>query len=168
MKFQSKFLQPRIMYHATDKTRVEAILRDGLKINSEVNFTEAGTWAHEKYGCNPIYLSIKPDAYHDETSVLLKVNVSGLKLAGDLPGLAGNHGFMVEPDAMYLDPEYGHEDDDEEVDVDDEFYLEYEALVEPGTWEANYAIQLTQTAACLQDIPAARIAAIAAASRSAK
>lgn len=138
----------KFMYHRTHKSRVDDILRDGLKINSGINLTQAGTWAHEYYDCNPVYVSIKPDAYsHAKESVLLKVNVESLVLVADLPGLAGTGGY-VDDDSMYFEERGG-----QFIGME----IPYEDLLEPDTWECQYAIKYTGSAACLQDISPDRI-----------
>jgi hypothetical protein len=143
------------MYHRTHQSRVETILKDGLKINSEKNLTEAGAWATDVYGCNPIYLSVKPDTYNKaEDSVLLKVDVTGLELVADLPGLVDEGGYLSN-DGMYFEPGTGKMFS--AADEDDEYEVEYEDLLAPSSWECKKAIELTQSAACLQDIPPERI-----------
>ena len=161
MRFQAKFTAAA-MYHRTLPERVESILRDGLKLNSEKHLTEGGVWAHEYYGCNPIFLSYDPNEYKVDGSALLKVDVSGLALVADLPGLSCS-GFLVEEDGMV---EYDEEDDefDEEGNLtnEDRPYEEFsfEELVDPEEWAVEYAIQRTRTAAVLQDIEPSRITVV--------
>jgi hypothetical protein len=165
MRFQSKLLKAssQFMYHRTHPDRVEAILRDGLKLNSEVHLTQAGSWSHRYYGCNPIYLSQQPDEYKVDGSALLKVDVAGLPLVADLPGIV-SAGFLVEEDGMY---EY--DEDDDEFDDDGELLngdreqesFGYEELVDPDSWEVEEAMKLTRTCAVLQDIEPSRITRLA-------
>jgi GNAT superfamily N-acetyltransferase len=151
-KTASAALKRIIMYHRTHKSRVEAILRDGLKINSEMNLTQAGVWAHRLYGCNPVYLSMEPDKYERaEASVLLKVDVTGLEVVADLPGLVSEGAYTGDTsnDGMYFEEGGGSFEGMEDIS--------YEDLLTPGTWECDSAIDLTKTAACLDNIPASRI-----------
>ncbi len=110
-------------------------------------------WAQKLYKCNPIFLSVKPDAYKVDGSVLLKVDVAGLPLVADLPSLVGV-GYMLEHDGMYLDDEMVSENNEEMG----EGLLTYQTLLDPESGEAKFAIQTTESAACLQDIEPRRIA----------
>lgn len=162
MRFKSKLLtaSSQFMYHRTHPDRVAAIQREGLKINSEIHLTQAGDWAHRYYGCNPVYLSLQPDEYKVDGSVLLKVDVAGLPLVADLPGIVGTGRFLLESDGLY---EYDENDDEFDEDGEllngdrEDLAFGYEELLDPDSWEVEEAMKRTRTCAVLQDIEPSRI-----------
>ncbi|MBD3227003.1 MAG: hypothetical protein GF329_02360, partial [Candidatus Lokiarchaeota archaeon] len=134
---------PNIMFHNTSERNLSIIIENGLKVNSEQNLTVAGSWAHKIYGLNPIYLSLDSKMYN--IGVTLQVNVSGLNLAPDLPGLVDKGAYLTE-DGMYW------EENEEPLPLkqfltDGEIY--FQDLL---TIAKEPAILTTRTAACLEDI----------------
>ena len=136
------------MYHRSHKSRAESILRNGLNINSELNLTNAGEWAVTIYGCNPVYLSANRNAYTFADSILVRVDVSGLPLVADLPGLV-DKGAYVEENGLYLERGSGP--------LSREQLIGFENLLDPTTWQCVSAKQLTRSAASLHCIPANRL-----------
>lgn len=85
--------------HYTNETNLESIKEHGLRVNSDSNLTEGGSWANQIYTMRPIYLCLhENEGYQSECGVLLEV-VSDQKMVADLPGL-------VDLGAMYRIPSY--------------------------------------------------------------
>jgi len=136
------------MYHRSHSSRAESILRNGLNINSEQNLTEAGEWAVDVYGCNPVYLSANRNAYTFADSILVRVDVSDLPLVADLPGLV-DKGAYVEDGGLYW--ERGRSP------LKREPFVDFESLLDPSTWQCAAAKELSRSAASLHNIPDSRI-----------
>jgi hypothetical protein len=112
-------------------------------------------------GITPIFLSREPGRYHN--GVVLKVNVSGLGLVADMPGLVDFDGRLTE-DSIYWDEEETPEelwdlmDPDTGESVNGE--LSFDLLREPNNDISRAAIAITDTAAVMQTIGPERIEAM--------
>jgi serine/threonine protein kinase len=136
-------------YHTTSRKNLPSILREGLKINKPANYSQASsTYMKDVYGMVPVFLSKKSTPYDgDDDAVVLAVDVSGLSLAADIPSLA-DKGAYVEEDHIWF--EEAPDGLDEEITFDD--------LINGP--EAEAAINLTGTAAVLQDVEPSRISVL--------
>lgn len=150
------------MYHTTNPKNVPSILSKGLKINP--GFDKGGKsrgskddMEDEYDGVQPIFLSKEPGHYRN--GEVLKVDVDGLPLVADIPGLADFGGEFTDH-SVYWDEESTPEElwdlADPETGESVNGELEYEDLREPGPI-ANAAIDITKTAAVLEDIDPTRI-----------
>jgi len=150
-----------IWYHTTSRENAEKILREGLRINPSGKGKSRASlqWMPEAYGgITPIFISRKPGRYVN--GVILKVDVSGLDLVADIPGLVDFDGRLTDhsiywdeeetPEIIWdlMDPETGESVNGE---------LEFEWLREPGNDISRAAIELTGTAAVMEDIEPSRI-----------
>lgn len=134
-------INPVRWYHRTTSDRVDAIQKNGLKIDSNTNLTISGDWSFEIYGCRPIFLSNLHDMFYKEhASVLFEVNIVGLPLVEDLPSLvdAGAY-YDIDDWSMWF------HNSKSEMNFDD--------LLNPQSRICRQAIRRTKTAACLTDIP---------------
>lgn len=150
-----------IWYHTTSRENAENILRGGLRINPSGKGKSRASlqWMPEAYGgITPIFLSRKPGRYSN--GVILKVDVSGLDLVADIPGLVDFDGRLTDH-SIYWDEEETPEiiwdlmDPGTEESVNGE--LEFEWLREPDNDISRAAIELTGTAAVMQNIDPSRI-----------
>jgi hypothetical protein len=150
-----------VWYHITDASRADSVEESGLLTGQEVCLTlEGGTWALKYYGGCPVYLSQSPYFTKEEASewgmeevALFEVNVSGLRLMADLQGLVGASGQITDEGTIWW----------KEADEP----IELEGLLEDGEAEIlnfldndsyiNAAVEITKTAAVMQDIPPERI-----------
>jgi len=151
-------------YHTTSPENAKLILQGGLRINPPGEGKSRGSldWMREAYGgITPIFLSRKPGRYHN--GVVLRVDVSGLDLVADIPGLVDFGGRLTE-DSIYWDEEETPEelwdlmDPDTEESVNGE--LSFEWLIEPNNALSRAAIGITDTAAVMEDIGPERIEAM--------
>jgi len=146
----------QIMYHNTPANLIPQILQQGLKINSPYVKSQASQWfIPEAYETRPIFLSLTPNLFKEEGDVTLSVDITGLPLVADIPSLT-HYG------AHYSDAKEGIWFEEgktpaalQEYDYDGTLY--YEDLLDPNFSLAQTCIQLTKSAACLQDIPPQRI-----------
>lgn len=150
------------MYHTTDPKNVPSILSKGLKINP--GFDKGGKsrgskdYMEDAYdGIQPIFLSKEPGRYH--SGEILKVDVDGLPLVADIPGLVDFGGELTDH-SVYWDEESTPEElwdlTDPETGESVNGELEYEDLREPGPI-ADAAIDVTNTAAIMRDIEPSKI-----------
>ena len=146
-------------YHYTNEDNLGTIKDQGLQINSDTHLTEGGTWADKAYGLRPIYLCLQENiGYQEECDVVLQIN-NDPEIVADLPGLVDMGAFFD------LDVHNGYSfwEDDKKIPVellsyhDDEYGIDVADLLTPGHPVANAAISVTQTAACLKNIPAEQI-----------
>ena len=151
-------------YHTTSPENAKLILQGGLRINPSGKGKSRASldWMPKAYGgITPIFLSRKPGRYHN--GVVLKVDVSGLDLVADIPGLVDFDGRLTE-DSIYWDEEETPEnlwdlmDPDTEESVNGE--LSFEWLREPNNDISRAAIAITDTAAVIQNIGPERIEAM--------
>lgn len=145
---------PSFWYHTTSKKNLEAIARDGLKVNSLPNYSMSSLeYMGDIYGMVPIFLakSSKPYDGDDEDSVVLKVDIQGLRLLPDVPTLASHFGAYIEEDHIWFEsddrraPRWGRREE----------FISFEDLLEGDFRES--AIRTTGTCAVTQDIPPDRI-----------
>ena len=141
------------MYHATNKKFVQQIMKEGLKVGKSGGHTyDGGQWAFSVYGKRPIYLSAKPNKY---PGAIIKVDVTDLPLIADLQSIydtgayyCTNHDgemwWKNTPDIM------------SDV-IDQDGYIYFDDLLDPEHHVASAAIQLTSTAAVLEDIQPCRL-----------
>ena len=148
---KESLINEQTMWHSTAPENVEAILSQGLQTGRESANTIAGAWADEFYGTRPIYLSVQKGKYEGQP---LAVNVSGLGLVADLPTLVDT-GAYQEEEGMYWDE--GSEPAQMMDIVDEDGMVYFDELLSPGSDAAQAAIDLTGTAAVVQDIPSKSI-----------
>lgn len=145
-----------IWYHTTSPQAVNEIEKSGLKINSKFNKSQASqSYVNEMYGMNPIYVSKEQGKY--KNGVVLGVDVTGLDLVTDIPTLISDYGAMLGEDLTHV---WFDEDNTpfEMFDwVDGNGALYFDDLLNPNSAVAKAMIELTGTAAVMQDIPADRI-----------
>ena len=149
---KESLISEQVMWHSTAPENVEAILSQGLQTGRESANTIAGSWADEFYGTRPIYLSVQKGKYEGQP---LAVNVSDLGLVADLPTLVDT-GAYQEEEGMYWDE--GSEPDQMIDIVDEDGMVYFDDLLSPGSAAAQAAIDVTGTAAVVQDIPSKSIA----------
>lgn len=151
------------MYHTTDPKNVPSILSKGLKINP--GFDQGGKsigsveMIDAQYnGVQPIFLSKEPGAY--KGGKILKVDIDGLPLVADIPGLVDFGGELTDHSVYWDDmsvPEEIRDLEDPETGEPLNGELEYEYLREPNNDISNTAINLTGTGAVPEDIDPTRI-----------
>jgi len=146
-----RMLKEEVAYHSTDPKNVPRIQQDGLLTGQESAHTTGGAWADEHYGTRPIYISMQKGKYEGQP---LALDVSGLEVVADLPGLV-DAGAMIEEEGLYWD--LGEEPQGLEGLVDDDGMIYFEDLVDPSHPASQFAIELTGTAAVLENIPPDRI-----------
>jgi hypothetical protein len=144
-------LKEEVAYHSTDPKNVPRIQQDGLLTGQESAHTTGGAWADEHYGTRPIYVSMQKGKYEGQP---LAIDVSDLEVVADLPGLV-DAGAMIEEEGLYW--EEGYEPQGLESLVDEDGMIYFEDLVDPSHPASQFAIELTGTAAVLENIPPDRI-----------
>ena len=148
---KARLIEGQLMYHSTDPKNVGSIQQDGLLVGRESAQTLGGAWADEFYGTRPIYLSIEKGKY---AGTPLAVETSGLALVADLPSLVDT-GAYQEEEGMYWDE--GSEPAQMIDIVDEDGMVYFDELLSPGSAAAEAAIEITGTAAVLENIPPNRI-----------
>lgn len=145
-------------FHVTRPERVEKILREGLKLGSERNLTDAGEWADRVYGNRPVYLAREPWI---SGGVVFEVDASGFAVTADLPSLVSDaHAYLDETSGeVELWWEEG-EEPDELLPYLFSGSIAAQLLVQDPEL-AQAAISVTGTAACLQSIPPERLRILA-------
>jgi hypothetical protein len=145
-----------IWYHTTSQSSVEHILKYGLKVNSNFNKSQASQgYVNNIYGINPIYVSKEQGLY--KNGVVLSVDVSGYGLVTDIPTLMASYGAHLSEDYESIWFEEDHTPFEMFDWVDGNGALYFDDLLNPNTPVTKAMIELTKTAAILQDIPADRI-----------
>ena len=139
------------MYHSTDSKNVGSIQQDGLAVGRESSHTLGGSWADSYYGIRPIYLSVEKGKY---AGTPLTVDTSGLALVADLPSLVDTGAYQGE-EGMYWDE--GSEPAQMRDIVDEDGMVYFDDLLSPGSAASEAAIEITGTAAVLENIPPNRI-----------
>lgn len=140
-----EMLSYNIMYHRTSSDKIDIILKEGLKINSEINLTEGGIWAQEIYGCNPVYLSLEKNSiYASEASILLEVNVTNLDLVADFPSLVDTGAYYDIDEYLFWWKRNTPPNLPDEISFND--------LLNSNNYLTEEVIQLTKSAACLENI----------------
>jgi hypothetical protein len=128
-----------IWYHRTTADRIDSILENGLKINSEKNLTLGGISTLDYYGLWPIFLSTSSKTmYTADAPIIIEVDVTGLKIVADLPSLSDLGAYLSEDDVWF-------EGSKKTYDMVE--------ILTPGTPACEAMIRKTKSAACLTDIP---------------
>ena len=138
-------------YHTTSPENIEKIRKQGLKINpSGIGKSLASLdWMDSIYGMTPIFLSREPGTYRN--GVVLKVNVEGLNLVADVPSLADWGAQITEDkDRLFFDEGDAPEELSEYLNESGEIL--YSDLINPEYGGTKAAIDLTNTAAVMEDI----------------
>lgn len=146
-----RVLKEEVAYHSTDPANVPRIQHAGLLTGQESAHTTGGAWADEHYGTRPIYISMQKGKYEGQP---LAIDIAGLALVADLPGLIDT-GAMIEEEGIYWD--FGEEPQAFMNLVDEDGMIYFEDLVDPSHPASQVAIELTGTAAVLENIPPDRI-----------
>ena len=112
------------------------------------------------YDMIPVFLSKVNQPYdRDGSSVILEVNLDGLedKLAADIPTLASDFSAMIDEKGIWFEDEWFGDNAERahEAFGEDEYEISYHDLL--YGWAKDPAIELTQTAAYLENIPANRV-----------
>lgn len=155
-------LDLRRLYHVSRSANRDSIQEKGLLLPEPGRrmFTEAGEWAVEYYGRQPIYLSLEPGrsadtVYTYNSSELFdawQIDTDGLELVADLPGLYDS-GARVDDDGMWW--EEGYEPEPLQPFLEpDSGWISIEDLLGIA---ARAAIATTKTAACLEPIGPERL-----------
>lgn len=141
-------------YHTTTRGNLSSILENGLKVNSNPNYSRGSLdYMNDIYGMVPIFVAKNPELYdNDEEAVLLKVDVSGLELVADIPTLASHFGAYIEEDGIWFGSGNNRA---ASFEGEDEIY--YDDLINPNSYYCKEAIDLTGTAAIMQDISSDKI-----------
>jgi len=148
---KARLLEGQLMYHSTDPKNIGSIQQDGLIVGRESSHTLGGSWADQYYGTRPVYLSVEKSKYEGTP---LAVDTSGLDLVADLPSLIDT-GAYQEEEGMYWDE--GSEPAQMIDIVDEDGMVYFDDLLSPGSAAAEAAIEITGTAAALENIPPNRI-----------
>jgi len=143
-------------YHTTSPENIEKIRKQGLKINpSGIGKSLASLdWMDSIYGMTPIFLSRELGEYRN--GVVLKVNVEGLKLVADVPSLT-DWGAQVTEDGDRLFFDEGDAPEELSEYLNESGEILYSDLTNPNYLGTKAAIDLTETAAVMEDIGPGRI-----------
>ena len=150
----------RYWYHTTSRENLESIKVNGLRVNSVGGKSRASLgWMREAYGgVVPVFLSKEPGRY--KNGVVLKVDVDGLDLVADIPGLVDFGGRLTDH-SIYFDEEETPEEfwdlSDPETGESINGELEFELLREPNNEITDAAIEVVGTCAVMEDISIDRI-----------
>ena len=148
-------------FHTTTPNNVEKILAEGMKTGSAPTYSMGSLdYMNNVYGMIPIFLSKRNIHYDGDTSsVILEVNIDGLedKLAADVPTLAASFEAMIDEKGIWFEDDWFSDAAEKvhEAFGEDEYEISYQDLL--YGWAKEPAIELTQTAAFLGNIPANRI-----------
>ena len=150
----NEVINPQKVYHTTTKSRLDSILKDGLKVNSEKGFSMGSLgWMKTAYKMVPIFVSLKPGKYKEETDgVILEIDASGLELVADIPGLS-DIGAYIEDNYIWF--EEGGEPF--EMNEEDEGQIYFRDLINPNNQYCQKSIETTETAAIMENIPPTKI-----------
>lgn len=144
-------------YHTTSPENVEYIMANGLKINS-ANGKSRGSldWMKEAYGgVIPIFLSKASGRY--KNGIVLKVDVGGLPMVADMPGLIDFGGLLTEDEnGMWFEEESTPEEFWDIVDPSSG-EIDFKELRTTGSSASEAAIKVTGTCAIMEDISPDRI-----------
>ena len=148
-----------VWYHTTSPENAESILNNGLRINPTAKGKSQGSldWMPEAYGgIVPIFLSKDKGRYTN--GVVLEVDVSGLGLVADIPGLIDFGGQLSDDnvDVIWFDEESTPEPFWDIVDPSTG-EVEFSELRTPGSRAAKAAIKVTGTCAVMENISLDRI-----------
>ena len=149
-------IENNIWYHTTSPQVAEQIIKTGLKINSSFNKSQSSQdYVKNIYGMNPIYVSEEQGLY--KNGVVLSVDVSGYGLVVDIPTLISDYGAKLGKDYKYIEFEEDYTPFEMFDFIDGRGRLYFKDLLNPNSPIAKATIELTKTAAILQDIPPDRI-----------
>lgn len=152
-------------YHHTSSDNVDAILKHGLKTSqfpSKGSEDFVSEFTIPIYGTNPIFLTRDYSTFRDISDVTLSVDIDTKFLVADIPYLADFE------NTIYGNPLgstiYWEFDEYEELTpeqlqpfLNEDGEIEIEDLLTPGHPAALAAINLTNTAACMYNIPPEKI-----------
>ncbi len=157
----------RIAYHTTTKDRLADILQNGLKINSEWNFSKAAQdYIEDIYGMRPIFIAFDSpweEEHKAPDEVVLKVDITGLCVVADVPSIVAESGGAAYYDTNQYDEgyiwfEYWVDRTlplEDYVGEDDEIY--YYDLIDPHRQVSEIAREITKTGAVMENIGPERI-----------
>lgn len=159
-------VESNIWYHTTSKGSLQSIKEGGLKINSPFNYSAGSKgFVRDIYGMNPIYLSKEQEAYKGD--VVLSVDTSGLPLVVDVPTIIGKFGAYLTRDRkgikFDLNDLYFHKELYNFLTTSDiegfkgSGLVPYDRLLNPNDPIAKGIINISKTAAVMQDIPSDKI-----------
>jgi hypothetical protein len=145
-----------IWYHTTSPQVAQQVIKTGLKINSNFNKSQMSQdYVRRIYGMNPIYISKEQGLY--KNGVVLSVDVSGMDLVVDIPTLISDYNAQLGEDYEHI----WFEEDFTPFEmfdwIDGNGALHFDDLLNPNSPVAKAMIELTKTAAVMQDIPPDRI-----------
>ena len=150
----------KIWYHTTSPAYVDSIMKHGLKVDSQFNKSLSSQfYVKEIYGLNPIYVSKEEGRY--KNGVILAVDVSGLPLITDIPTLISDYYAQLGEslDHIWFEEDYTPFELFDFVDRNGAIY--FEDLLDPNSRVTKAMIDLTGTAAIMQNIPPERIKVVA-------
>jgi hypothetical protein len=143
-------------YHTTSPIAINDIEKNGLKINSKFNKSQASQfYVNEIYGMNPIYISKEQGKY--KNGVVLAIDVTGIELVVDIPTLISDYGAMLGEDLTHVWFEEDYTPFEMFDWVDGNGALYFKDLLNPNSAVAKAMIELTGTAVVMQNIPPNRI-----------
>jgi len=148
-----------IWYHTTSPASVDSIMKHGLKVDSAFNKSLSSQfYVKEIYGVNPIYVSKEEGKY--KNGIILAVDVSGLSLVTDIPTLISGYNAQLgeSMDHIWFEEDYTPFELFDFVDRDGAIY--FHDLLNPDSHITKAMIDLTRTAAVIQNISADRIKVI--------
>ena len=150
----NEIVSPQKVYHTTTKGRLDSILTQGLRVNSEKGFSTASlNWMKGAYGMIPIFVSLEPGKYKEETDgVILEIDTSGLELVADIPGLS-DIGAYIEDEYIWFE----EGDEPFEMNEEDEGQIYFRDLINPDNEYCQKSIEETETAAIMENIPPTKI-----------
>lgn len=170
---QRYLLASSVMYHTTTVENAINILVEGLQPRKRGGYTtEYGDAAlMSYYPRRPAFLGVRPWNTSGQWNTVLKVDVSGVPLAADIPSVAEEVGlsygelvlrregpedtYKARPEAIrLLEP---HAKRTEFKSGGYEEFVPMEKLAKAGSAAAKAAIKLTKTAAVYEDISPDRI-----------
>lgn len=145
-----------IWYHTTSPASIDSIMKHGLKVDSPYNKSlSSQSYVKDIYGVNPIYVSKEKGKY--KNGIVLAIDVTGIELITDIPSLISDYNAQLGEDYQHLwfEEDYTPFELFDFVDQDGALY--FEDLLDPNSPITKAMINLTGTAAILQNIPANRI-----------
>ena len=149
-------VEDNIWYHTTSPQIAQQIIKTGLKINSSFNKSQSSQdYVKNIYGMNPIYVSEEQGLY--KNGVVLSVNISGYDLVADVPTLIFDYGAELGKNYKYIEFQEDYTPFEMFDFVDGSGRLHFKDLLNPNSPITKATIELTKTAAILQDISPNRI-----------
>ena len=144
-------------YHTTSPENVESIMANGLKINSAKGKSRGSLdWMKEAYG-GVISIFLSKDSGRYKNGIVLKVDVSGLSMVADIPGLIDFGGLLTDDgNGMWFEEESTPEEFWDIVDPRSG-EIDFTELRTTGSSASEAAIKVTGTCAVMEDISPDRI-----------